>query len=312
VRAALDIRQIRYFVRVVDTGSLSRAAASLHLSQPALGIQIRKLEVELGRPLLLRHSRGVVPTEDGRVVYDRFSSILKDFDITSKYLSSISGPPQGPVSLGVTASMGLVLVPPLLQLCPIELPRVILRLVDGVSEEILHGVEDGDLDLGLSGLRRDNGHLRCDPLMVEDMFLIGPRGHKAAADAPICLAEVVSYPVVLPTASHPIRRIFDEQLRKHGLTANAEFELDSVILKKELVLRSGKLTILPFSSICHELREGLVFARPIEKPSISDTMYLVSSTRRPPTRATAAVQEHIHRLVAQLIGSGNWGWRGAV
>ena len=200
VRAALDIRQIRYFVRVVDTGSLSRAAASLHLSQPALGLQIRKLEEELGRSLLLRHSRGVVPTEDGRVVYDRFSSILRDFDITAKYLSSISGPARGPVSLGVTASMGLVLVPPLLQLCPIELARVTLRLVDGVSDEILRGVEDGDLDLGLSGLRRDNGHLRCEPLMIEDMFLIGPSEHKAAGDAPIRLADVVTYPMVLPTA----------------------------------------------------------------------------------------------------------------
>ncbi len=307
----LDIRQIRYFVRVVETGSLSRAAVSLRLSQPALGLQIRKLEEELGRSLLLRHSRGVVPTEDGRVVYDRFCSILKDFDLTAKYLSSISGPPQGPVSLGVTASMGLVLVPPLLQLCPVELPRVKLRLVDGVSEEILRGLEDGDLDLGLSGMRRENGHLRCEPLMMEDMVLIGPRQHRAAGDTPIRLAEVVTYPLVLPTPSHPIRRIFDEQLRKHNLTANAEFELDSVILKKELVLRSGKLTILPFSSAYHEIQAGIIFARPIEKPSISDMMYLVSSTRRAPTRAIAAVQERIHRLVAELVGSGHWRWRPA-
>lgn len=69
-----------------------------------------------------------------------------------------------------------------------------LRLVDGVTEAILRGLEDGDFDLGLSGLRRDNGHLRSEPLMVEDMFFIGPRGHKAAGETSIRLADVVAYP----------------------------------------------------------------------------------------------------------------------
>jgi DNA-binding transcriptional LysR family regulator len=305
----LDIRQIRYFVRVVDTGSLSRAAESLRLSQPALGLQIRKLEEELGRPLLFRHSRGVIATEDGRAVYDRFKGILRDIDFTPTYLASVSGPPQGPVTLGVTASMGLVLVPALVQLRPVELPHVTLRLIDGVSEAILQGVEAGGLDLGLSGMRADNTHLCCEPLIVEDMFFIGPNGHRSAGDQPIKLADVVTHPLVLPTPTHPIRRLLDEQLRKHRLTAQVEFELDSVLLKKELVLQSGKTTILPLSAIHRERLNGGIFARPIVRPRISDTMYLVSSSRGPRTRATLAVQECIHRLVRTHIQSGTWGWR---
>jgi LysR family nitrogen assimilation transcriptional regulator len=305
----LDIRQIRYFVRVVETGSVSRAAVTLRLSQPALGLQIRKLEVELGRSLLFRHSRGVLPTEDGRVLYERFTSILREIDSTSKYLANVSGPPRGLVSLGVTASMGLVLVPALVQLCHIELPQVTLRLVDGVSETILQGIEDGEIDLGLSGMRRDNGRLSCEPLMVEDMFLIGPRDHKAATAKPIRLAEAITYPLVLPTKNHPIRRLFDQQLQKHHLSAITDFELDSVILKKELVLQANKLTIMPFSAVYHEVRDGSIFARRIEKPCISDTMLLVSSERRPPTRAMLAVQKYIHRLVRQCIQSGVWRWR---
>lgn len=295
----------------MDTGSLSRAASSLHLSQPALGSQIRKLEDELGRPLLFRHSRGVVPTDDGRAAYDRFSGILRDIDSTPNFLASMSDPPQGEVSLGVTASMGLALVPALLELCPKELPRVRLRLVDGVSEDILQGVESGKLDLGLSGVRSDNGNLCCEPMMAEDMFFIGPRGHKAASDRPVRLEEALSYPLVLPTSNHPIRRLLDEQLRRLRLSAIAEFELDSVILKKALVLQSEKLTILPFSAVYHEVLNGYIFARPIEKPRISDTMHLVSAARRPLTRATVAVQERIHRLVQQLIKTRTWHWRPA-
>ncbi len=295
----------------MDLGSLSRAASSLHLSQPALGLQIRKLEDELGRSLLFRHSRGIVPTDDGRAVYDRFTAILRDIDSTAKYLENMSDPPQGPVALGVTASMGLALVPALLALCPKELPGVRLRLVDGVSEDILQGVETGKLDLGLSGVPSDNGNLRCEPMMAEDMFFIGPRDHTAASERPIRLEEALSYPLVLPTANHPIRRLLDERIRSLRLTATAEFELDSVILKKALVLQSGKLTILPFSSVYHEVQNGYIFARRIDKPRISDTMHLVSAARRPPTRATMAVQERIHRLVQQLIEAGTWHWRPA-
>jgi LysR family nitrogen assimilation transcriptional regulator len=252
-----------------------------------------------------------MPTEDGRALYERLASILREIDSTPKYLASVSGPPRGPVSLGVTASMGLVLVPALVQLCPIELPQVTLRLVDGVSEAILQRIEDGELDLGLSGIRRDSGQLCCEPLMVEDMFLIGPRDHKAATAKPIRLAEAVTYPLVLPTNNHPIRQLLDEQLRKHHLSAIPDFELDSIILKKELVMQAKKLTIMPFSAVYHEVRDGTIFARRIEKPCISDTMYLVSSVRRPPTRAMLAVQECTHRLVRQCIQSGAWRWRAA-
>jgi LysR family nitrogen assimilation transcriptional regulator len=147
--------------------------------------------------------------------------------------------------------------------------------------------------------------------MVEDMFFIGPRGHKAASNKPIRLAEAASYPLLLPTSNHPIRQLLDEQIHKHRLSAIAEFELDSVILKKELVLQSGKLTILPFSAVYNEIKNGSVFARRIEKPRISDTMHLVSSVRSPLTRATLAVQERVHRLVRELIQSGQWHWRPA-
>jgi LysR family transcriptional regulator, nitrogen assimilation regulatory protein len=305
----LDIRQIRYFIRVVDTGSLSRAATSLRLSQPALGLQIRKLERELGCPLLFRHSRGIVPTEDGRTIYDRFVSILREIDDTPQYVSSRSGPVQGPVALGVTASMGLALVPALVALAASELPKVQLRLVDGVSDDILSGVESGDFELGISGMRRDNGHLSCEPLMVEDVFLIVPRGHHAASDRPIRLAEVARYPLVLPTTNHPIRQLFDEQLRKNNLTVEPQFELDSVILRKEMVLQSGKLTVLPFSAMHYEIANGSVYARAIEKPRVSHTMHLVSSARRPPTHAMLAIKQLIHRLVEQLICSERWQWR---
>ena len=308
---AVDIRQIRYFIKIVDAGSVSRAATNLHLSQPALALQVRKLEKELGRSLIVRHSRGVTPTEDGRVLYNHFTNILREIDSIPEYMASVSGPPQGSVSLGVTVSMGSVLVPALLRLCQIELPKVTLRLVDGVSEDILQRIEDGELDLGFSGMSRENGSFTCEPLMIDDMFLIGPCDHEAASDKPIKLEDAIRYPLLLPTIGHPIRELLDEQLRKHHLSVVPNFEIDSVTLRKELILQSGKLTIMPYSAAQHEIRNGRMFARRVEKPRISDTMQLISSARRPPTRAILAVGECIHRLVQQHIEMGTWRWRPA-
>lgn len=306
---AVDIRQIRYFVKVLDTGSLSKAAEKLRLSQPALGLQLRRLEEELNTKLIVRHSRGVVPTEEGRALYDHFVSILREIESTPQLLANLSGPPQGSVSLGVTASMGLALVPALVRACPIELPRVKVRVIEIVSEKIPQGIDDGQFDLGLSGVRHDNAYLYFEPLITENLFFIGPRGHEAASDKPIRLAEVMRYPLVLPTRNHPIRRHLDEVLRNQRLKPIIILELDSVLLKKELILQSGQLTILPFSAVYREQLGGSMFARLILRPRLPDTMYLVSSKRRPHNLATRAVQDLIRKFVRELIESGTWRWR---
>ncbi|MBX3631908.1 MAG: LysR family transcriptional regulator, partial [Simplicispira sp.] len=76
----MDLRQLGYFVRVVELGSLTRAATVLRIAQPALGIQIKKLEVEFGAPLLVRHSRGVEPTDVGALLFEQAKALLTSAD----------------------------------------------------------------------------------------------------------------------------------------------------------------------------------------------------------------------------------------
>ena len=91
----MDVRQLRYFVSVIELRSFSRAAEVLHVAQPALGLQIRKLEDELHTQLLVRHSRGVEPTPAGNLLRERALTILAEMEETKQALRDFSGPPRG-------------------------------------------------------------------------------------------------------------------------------------------------------------------------------------------------------------------------
>jgi len=106
---AMDVRQLRYFVEVVEAKSFTRAAERVHVAQPALGFQVRKLEDELGVTLLHRHSRGVDPTEAGRALLRHAHAVLRQIELARQELMDLSGPPRGAIALGITPTASALL-----------------------------------------------------------------------------------------------------------------------------------------------------------------------------------------------------------
>jgi LysR family transcriptional regulator, nitrogen assimilation regulatory protein len=100
----MDLRQLRSFVQIADLASISKAAERLHITQPSLSLQIKSLETELGVQLLTRHSKGVTPTNQGRVLVGHARKILGDLDQITKLLSSTSSNPTGRVAVGIPTS----------------------------------------------------------------------------------------------------------------------------------------------------------------------------------------------------------------
>ena len=95
----MDARQLSYFVRIVETGSMSHAAADLHVAQSALSLHVANLEHELGVALLIRRKRGVTPTACGELLFNRARSILNQFDNTVQEIRSYAASPAGNVTL---------------------------------------------------------------------------------------------------------------------------------------------------------------------------------------------------------------------
>src|ERR1700712_3653674 len=118
----MQFRQLRYFVKIVEAGSFSRAAATIHVAQPALSQQIHELEERLGLQLLQRSARGVTPTAAGDVLFHEATAILHQLDQLPGIVRSSGGEAEGTVSLGLASSLATTLIGPLIRRGPTPLP----------------------------------------------------------------------------------------------------------------------------------------------------------------------------------------------
>src|SRR3984885_3610775 len=145
----MQYRQLFYFVKIVEAGSFSQAARTIHVAQPALSQQIAELEASLGVPLLQRSARGVKPTVAGEKLYEEASSILRKLESLPSIVRSSTGEMRGLVSVGMPASLSTTLVGPFIETCRADHPAITLKFIDGDSEFLRDEVEKSRLDLAL-------------------------------------------------------------------------------------------------------------------------------------------------------------------
>ncbi len=306
----MTIRQLRYFLRIVELRSFSKAAAYLHVAQPALGLQIRKLEEELGVKLLDRHSRGVIPTEAGLLLREHAQIILRQLERARLSVADLAGPPRGKIAVGLTPTLNLILATQLVERCRREYPSVALAIVDAMSEDLMEWVENDRLDLAFSYNPSAVQGLVCEPLLIEDLCLIGP-GKDADKPETAALDDIGALPMILPSASSGLRSLVEAAAGARGIDLDVVLEIDSVTAMKEMVIKGVGYAILPFGSVKREVEEGRLTARRFEQPALSRQMYLVYSAKRPASKATAAVREMMRGVVTENLANGAWSWRAA-
>ncbi len=307
----MDIRQLRYFVRILEARSFTKASEKLRIAQPALGLQIRKLEDELGVQLLVRHSRGVSPTEAGLLLARHAEVLIKQLDRARQDLIDFSGPPRGSLSLGMTPTTSLVLAAALVKRCKRDLPGVSVSIVEGLSETLMEWVADGRLDLAFTYNPHAVKGLACEPLLSEDLFFIGPGSGAAAVGAPVRFADIAGRPLVLPSRPILLRTMIDEAAEGRDYDLNITFETNSVPTLKELVQESLGYTILPFGAVRREVEDGRLSAQRITDPSIARTLHLAGSHKRPASKATDALRDLIRELIRESIATEALFWRAA-
>lgn len=306
----MTIRQLQYFLRIVELRSFSKAAAYLHVAQPALGLQIRKLEEELGVKLLNRHSRGVIPTEAGLLLREHAQIILRQMERAKLSVTDLAGPPRGKIAVGLTPTLNLILATQLVERCRRDYPNVALAIVDAMSEDLMEWVENDRIDLAFSYNPAAAQGLVCEPLVIEDLCLVGPGGESDRSPT-VTLPEIADLPMILPGGSSGLRSLVEEAAHARGFDLNVVLEIDSVTAMKELVAKSVGYVILPLGSVKREVDESRLSARRFERPALSRTMYLVYSAKRPASKATAAVRELMRDVIRKNLNEGTWAWRPA-
>ena len=169
----MQFRHLRYFVSVVEAGSFSRAAAAIHVAQPALSQQVAELEERLGQTLLKRSSRGVRPTAAGDALYRKASAILRQLERLPELVRSSSGETQGTVSLGIATSLAGQLVGPFIEACKVAHPKVTLKWFDGDSASLGGRVEANSLDIAVLFEGELASPLSRRPLFRQRLYFVG-------------------------------------------------------------------------------------------------------------------------------------------
>ena len=296
----MDIRQLRYFIEIVEAKSFTRAANQVRIAQPALGLQIRKLEEELGVQLLHRHSRGVELTEAGKVLLRHANAILKQVEQARQEVMDLSGPPRGEIVLGITPTASALLAIPLIRTCRDAFPDVSLKLFEGLSEEIMRRLDDNSLDMGFTYNPNAVAGIPTEPLMVEDLYLVGAAGNGDPGDT-VSFAAVCQRDLVLPSKGFGLRDWVENTAREKEYIIDVAFEIHSVPMTCDLVESGLGCTILPYAVVQQAVQSGRLFASQIVRPRVPRTLYFACAASHIDNNAYRAVRGVIDTLIGESI-----------
>ena len=303
----MELRQLRYFVAIVDHGSLSRAARVLHVAQPALTQQIQHLEEELKAHLLHRSAQGVLATDAGKTFYEHAQAILKQVSDARSAVTQSTDKPTGTVALGIPQSVSGAFALPLLTAVRATYPEISLQLTEELSGSLFEQLRSGRINLALLF---DDGQLTAfasTPLVEEEMMFITRAGSNfAVRGKTITLAKAIGVPLILPGLQHGVRPRIENIVRGAGLSINHVIDINSVAILKSALLADLGATILPVAPVLSEIERGVMVACPITGARISRTVSLCASKNIPLTNAAAAVERIVLEVTKNLCSSGRW------
>ncbi len=301
----MDLKQLRTFREVADSGSLSRAADRLHLAQPALSRQIRLLEAEIGLPLFARHGRGMQLTEAGTALLERIDGPVRQLERAVEEVRGLAGAVAGQVALGMMPTIATVLAGPLARRVALEHPALSLRIVEGYTGHLVEWVQRGVTDATLLYGPAPALHLRVTPLLIEEMVLVGAAGSGIGPE-PVPFASLAGRRLVMPSRQHGLRRIVEAAAGRARIALNVAFEADSFGVLKDLVVSGIGEAVLPRSAIREEEAAGRLRSAPLVRPVPRRQVVLALPTDRAPSRATSLVLALLAEEVAAREAAGDW------
>jgi LysR family cyn operon transcriptional activator len=240
------VRPLRYLKAVADHGSFTRAAAALHVSQPALSQQIRELEERMGVQLLDRSGRTVRPTDVGEAYLRHVRRALDELEVGGRAIRDVQDLSSGALRLGFTPLFAIYLLGPLIRRYRDRFPGIVLTITEMAQEEMELALGADALDLGLAFSDVLAEDVEWLPLHTEKMSLIVGQGHPAAKrDREMDTAALAAEPLALLGPTFATRAMVDRYLRSVGVHPYVAVEANSIAAIVEMVRRAGLATILP-------------------------------------------------------------------
>lgn len=310
----MELRQLRYFVRVVELGSISRAALDLDLVQSALSQQITRLEGELSTRLLQRSPQGVTPTEAGVAFFREAQLTLRHAEQAMR--AAQQARLTGTVSVGLAPTTAAVLGLPLMQAMRERYPDVRLHMVESLSGHLSNMLNARQLDLavlfdlpmGTSQALQAARRWSVLPLIEEDIFLIASRAtRKPQAPDSLRMAQLHGESLILPTGPHGLRHALNAAFTRAKITPSVVMEMDSLAMLMDAVCAGLGSTLQPWAAVARmsDVSDKLYMARIVDH-QVRRVNLLCGLSDDELSPAALATRVVIGDCVRGLVRSGIW------
>ena len=294
----MDLTRLRYFVAVLESGSFSRAAAALHMSQPALSRQVLLLEEELGQRLLVRNGRGASANEAGLALLAHARAIDELADKARADMRERQASPRGRVTIGLPPRVAQVLTADLVQRFREQYPEATVTIVESLSLRLREWLVAGTLDMAILFDPPSSPQLAEETLGREPLLLFGPQ----ALPRRIRLAELSRLQLVMPSGPNALRQLLEAHTRPRGLALDIVAEVDSVSTVLSLVARGVAHTVLPASASRLWSYPQTLHQAAIVSPAMRNRVVLAIPKARPATRPQRLAVELLRALALKQYG----------
>lgn len=265
----MDIRQIEYFAEVAKHLNFTKAAATLHISQPSLSKTIKNLEAEVGASLLYRGAKQLELTDGGKAFLTNAKQVLEAFENLTSELNDVMDLKKGEITIGIPPIIGAVFFSKLISSYKEAYPSIHLHLTEVGTNKIKQGVEEGSLDIGLvCNLPIKKGNLETIKLVKDPLMLIVHHGHSLAKRETVDFPDIENESFILYHQDFSLHDSIMDACSQHGFYPDIVCESSQKDFMIEMVEAKLGVALLP-SRICNQITNPNIRSVPFQKPIVN-------------------------------------------
>ncbi len=284
----MELRQLRYFLSVVEEGSVSAAAAAHFVTQPAVSAQLRRMEDELGEPLFERRGRRLVLTEAGRLLVGHAQGVIRRMDELEQSLQGLRSLESGRLRMGTIDAVSVYVLPDVYRAFHRKYPGVRIEVVVDDTTHLVAALVEGDIELAITTLPVGRDGVEAQSFYLEQMIPVAHPSHPLSGRKRVSLAELSEHGVISYPEGSTTRRLIEAVFAEQGIPYRATMELTSPEAMKRLAQAELGVSILPHPVVSAEVGRRSLKALPLGRVRFEREIGMVYRRREslsPPARA---------------------------
>lgn len=298
----MDIHRLEVFCKVLELQSFTKAAEAVCLTQPTVSEHIRALEESLGEKLVDRLGREILPTQAGNILYRYAKDIIQLRNAAVQALEKFKGNLAGHLVMGASTIPGTYILPQWIGSFKVTHPDIQITLKISSSADVVQGILEGKLEVGMIGARWDDRRILLEELFSDELVLAVYPDHPFAAEKSIPLESLVGHPFILRERGSGTRMVMTQALEKQGFSPSrlsVMAEMGSTEAVRQGIKARIGISILSARAVAEDVTVGTLVVVPLEGARLHRSFYLARRKNRQISPLCTAFLEHLHRKIEQ-------------